>query len=398
MPKTTSPSAPVAALAARAFPYQATYATGVIRPTNVTQGEMNAAVSTHYTAWKSAYIRTDGGQGSWVKYDSTNATVSEAHGYGMVLSAYMADKSLLDDMFRFFKAHPSIHSAHLMAWKQSLSGSAMVNVAGGDSATDGDLDIAYALLLADVQWGSAGSTNYQAEALLILHDVLANEVNPATGNLTTGDAATGADANHTRPSDFMTDHLLAFAQADSANATRWKQVYSTVSAAVNYQFTHGSQNTGLMPDFMVLSGGNFIPVPGQYLETPHDGDFAYNACRTPWRLAMSFILYGKTDMLTAQQQTAAWIARATAGVPNKIRAGYWVTNGANGTAYAGYDDLAFTAPMAVNAMLGGPTAQAWLNSLWTSIAGGDYPVTVNYYGDSIRLQVLLTVSGNWWAP
>lgn len=88
-------------------------------------------------AWKNAYIRADGGQGSWVKYDNTNSTVSEAHGYGMVLAAYMGDKSLFDDMFRYFKAYPSTHSAHLMAWKQSPSGGAMVNVGGGDSATDG---------------------------------------------------------------------------------------------------------------------------------------------------------------------------------------------------------------------------------------------------------------------
>jgi hypothetical protein len=54
--------------------------------------------------------------------------------------------------------------------------------------------------------------------------------------------------------------------------------------------------------------------------------------------------------------------------------------------------------MAVEAMLGGGGAQSWLNSLWTSITGGDYGTKVDYYGDTIRMQVLLTVSGNWWTP
>ncbi len=359
---------------------------------------MNAAVQTHYTAWKAAYLRNSGGQGTWVKYDNTNSTVSEAHGYGMVISAYMSDRSTFDDMVRYFKAHPSVNSPHLMAWKQTFNGTTMANVEGPDSATDGDMDVGYALLLADAQWGSAGSINYKAEALLVLHDILDHEVNATTGNLTVGDWAQGTDANYTRPSDFMTGHLIAFAMADAANMARWNQLYDKISTIVNYQFTHGSQNTGLIPDFMVRSGGNFVPVTGTFLESAHDGDYGYNSCRTPWRLSMSYISYGKTEMRSAQQQTSAWIAGITSGKPINIRAGYYVRNGTNGTSYVNYDDLAFTAPMAVSAMLGGTGAQAWLNSLWTSITGGDYPLTVDYFGDSIRMQVLLTVSGNWWTP
>jgi len=63
-----------------------------------------------------------------------------------------------------------------------------------------------------------------------------------------------------------------------------------------------------------------------------------------------------------------------------------------------YDDLAFTGPMAVDAMLGGSAGQGWLNSLWTSITGGDYGTTTDYYGDTLRMQVLIVVSGNWWTP
>src|SRR5205823_12728990 len=134
-------------------------------------------------------------------------------------------------------------------------------------------------------------------------------------------------------------------------------VYDRVSATVNYQFANGSATTGLLPDFMVQSGSNFVPVTGKYLESTHDGDFSYNACRTPWRLAMSYIVDGRTDLLASQQATASWIRAATGGVPTKIRAGYYVRNGTNGNAFATWDDLAFTAPMAVNAMLGGASSQ-----------------------------------------
>jgi endo-1,4-beta-D-glucanase Y len=386
-----------AAAASRPFPFHVTLPAGAIRPSNVSQAKMDAAIKTHYKAWKKNYLRNAGGE-YWVKYNNKNSTVSEAHGYGMVLTAYMADKDIFDSMVRYYKQHPSTIGPHLMAWKQTLKNGTMQNVEGADSATDGDLDIAYALLLAHRQWGSSGAINYKAEALRILHDILAYDVNNATWTTKPGDWASGSDANHTRPSDFMTGHFLAFAKADSVNAGKWTKIYKAVSKIVTYQFKHGSRDTGLMPDFMKKSGANFVPVAGEYLETRHDGDFDYNACRTPWRLAMSYLQQRKTDLLPVLRKQAQWIRNETGGEPSNIRAGYYVRNGKNGTSYVSFDDLAFTAPFAVNAMFGGAAGQAWLNDLWRSITGGDYPTTVDYYGDSIRLQVMLTVAGNWWTP
>jgi endo-1,4-beta-D-glucanase Y len=381
------------------FPSHATLTKGVIKPTNISQEKMDATIKEYYVAWKKNYLREAGGGDLWVKYDNTNSTVSEAHGWGMVLAAYMADKPVFDSMFRYFRKHPSEIGPHLMAWKQTLSNGRMVDVEGRTSATDGDLDIAYALLLAHAQWGSSGAIKYKSEAFKVLHDILTHDVNNTTWTTTPGDWATASfDINHTRPSDFMTDHFLAFAKADSANAAKWNRIYDSVVRLVNYQFGHGSRNTGLMPDFMVKSGENFVPVPGRYLETNHDGDFNYNACRTPWRLAMAYILNGRAELLPALAKQAAWIRTKTAGTPTNIRAGYFVRNGPNGQSYVDYDDLAFTAPFAVNAMVGGAAGQTWLNSLWRSIAGGDYDIRRDYFGDTIRLQVMLTAAGDWWSP
>lgn len=77
---------------------------------------MDQGVRRHYRAWKTSYLRNAGGE-YWVKYDGTNSTVSEAHGYGMVLAAYMADKAILNSMFRYFEAHQSGLTPHL--WRGS---------------------------------------------------------------------------------------------------------------------------------------------------------------------------------------------------------------------------------------------------------------------------------------
>ena len=118
--------------AKRPFPFQASYASGIIKPSHVSLAQMNNAVRQHYAAWKAKYLRDLGGD-YWVKYDASNSTVSEAHGYGMVLTAYMGDRAIFNSMLRYFKAHPSHLSPHLMAWKQTYRNSPIADIAGADA-------------------------------------------------------------------------------------------------------------------------------------------------------------------------------------------------------------------------------------------------------------------------
>ncbi len=382
-------------VAAKPFPTAGNYAGDVIFPSHVSREDMNAAVQRHFEVWKKAYVRDAGGQGAWIKYDNTESGVSEGQGYGMVISAYMADQSLFDALMQFYLNHPSSAGTNLMAWKQTLQDGKMVDVEGPDSATDGDLDIAYGLLLADIQWGSTPEKDYKGQALKVLHDILAMDVNSAFWNLTPGDWAHGDDAERTRPSDFMTGQLITFAKADPENADEWNAILARINRTVNQTALSKANATGLMPDFMYQVDGTFKPVVGAYLETEYDGDYYYNACRTPWRLAMSYISFGQPDLLESQRKTTAWAKAKAGGEPTNFVAGYRISTG---EAFSKETDLPFVAPLAVGAMLGGAENQEWLNTLWDSITGKDFPEQDYYFGDSIRLQVLITVSGNWWTP
>lgn len=84
----------------------------------------------------------------------TVVTVSEAHGYGMLIAASMAEydssaKEIFDGLYQYYREHLSDIGPNLMAWQQSDTGTEIVNTSGVDSAADGDMDIAYSLLMAD---------------------------------------------------------------------------------------------------------------------------------------------------------------------------------------------------------------------------------------------------------
>ena len=68
-------------------------------------------------------------------------------------------KNTYDGLFNFYKDHRNKHG-YLMAWSQDKNCKSI----DPSSATDGDMDIAYSLLLADKQWGSNGAVNYLEEA------------------------------------------------------------------------------------------------------------------------------------------------------------------------------------------------------------------------------------------
>jgi endo-1,4-beta-D-glucanase Y len=373
----------------RPFPQHTTYTAGTIKPDNVSQSSMDSSVQSKWTSWKSAYLKPAGTGKYYVKYNSAGETVSEAHGYGMLLTVMMEGfdanaKTYFDGLYNYYKAHPSVNNSFLMAWKQNSS---FQDVEGADSATDGDMDIAYALLLADKQWGSGGTINYLQAARNIINAIMQNDVNQTLWNLRLGDWATGADAKNTRPSDFMIQHMKSYQVATSD--TKWTNVVNTTYTIINTLFTNNSPNTGLLPDFVINSSG-WKPAPANFLEGPDDGHYNYNSCRTPWRITTDYLMTGDTRALDQLRKMNSWVRSKTGNNPANIMAGYDL----GGTATANYTDNCFTIPFGVSAMTDAAN-QSWLNSIWTRAANTN---AENYYNDSIRLLSMIVMSGNWWSP
>ena len=381
------------------FPQHVTYTAGTIKPA-ISQSVMDQTNRLFYNAWKAAYL-VNGCQPDhyYIKYQPTGPiTVSEAHGYGMMIFALMAGydanaQVYFDGMYRFFTNHQSSITPYLMGWQEAPG---CVFAAGGDdSATDGDLDIAYALLLADRQWGSAGAINYLAEGRKVIAAVMKGEINTNAWSVKLGDWSNASDANHyngTRPSDFMPDHFRGY-QVFSGN-TNWSRVIDKCYGILGTIQTNNSRATGLIPDFVITVNTTPKPAGKNYLEGSTDKDYGYNSCRVPWRIATDYLVSGDPRAKAAVDRINSWIQGKTGGNPANIRDGYNITNG-NALASTGYE-LAFSAPFAVGAMVNA-TNQLWLNKLWTNVTS--QPISSSaYFGNTIKMIDLLVLSGNWWTP
>src|SRR5262249_36018483 len=152
-----TPDMAVGPTASHPFGTHSGYTTGgVIFPSNHSRADLDAATTTYYDKWKAQYLVAGCGPGQYRGEGSSSGpyTVSEAHGYGMLITVIMAGhdpkaRDIFDGMYAYYAAHGSTNNKTLMAWAQDEQ---CANTGGADSATDADLDIAYALLLADRQW------------------------------------------------------------------------------------------------------------------------------------------------------------------------------------------------------------------------------------------------------
>ncbi len=387
--------------AAKPFPQENDYS-GLNKPTHKTQNELNQAVIIHFDEWKNTYLTQSNGNtpggGYYIKMGgegcSPNATTSEAHGYGMIIMALMAGqepqaKHYFDGMYNMYDQHRSIINNHLMSWCINPTEDNFYN---NDSATDGDMDIAYSLILAHEQWGSDGSINYLDEAKRIITKGI-KVSNMGTDNLILlGDWVSGNSAYTygTRPSDWMTSHLRVFATA--TGDTYWNETADNIYQIMNIIRNNYAQTTGLMPDF--IDGENPRPAPENFLEATTDGQFSWNACRVPLRIAFDAAHFGNSSAREALTYIVDWIELKTLGKPSAIVAGYDL----NGDALVNYSNMAFTAPMIAAAAVANGDHQNFINKGWDLINSSNNNTPNTYYPNSIKLLSMLFISGNWWQP
>lgn len=364
---------------------------GSIKPNHKAATELDIAVTQIYETWKDDFLKpTELNGGYYVHGGCTGCQVeskgtSEGHGYGMIITALMAGydsdaKKYFDGLFHFFNNYRSVTNNELMNWNVAKD----EREAWTGSATDGDMDIAYALLLAHYQWGSDGDINYMQEAIDMINlGLKVSDMHSISKRVMLGDW--DSDKNTTRPSDWMTGHFKAYAEATNDNF--WHNATNTIYSITKNIITNYSPETGLLPDFIV--GESAKPAAPNFLEGENDGSYYYNACRFPWRISTDYLHYNTNEAKQNLAKFLAWANNIVNGNFNNYTAGYKL----NGTPLNDYTDMSFTAPL-VLAFCTDSNYQNTLNLGWDYIENNYH----SYFDASINVLCQLIITGNWWPP
>jgi hypothetical protein len=382
-----------------AYPFAARvdrYVAG-IQPTRGASA-MDAVLRSQYDAWKTARVTSV----DWVApggfavrfSDSSTMAVSEGMGYGMLLSVLFAGhdpqaQAQFDGLLAVVRARPAWavtaedpSGKHLMEWRLNANGSS-----GGEgwNAMDGDLDIAMALLMADRQWGSAGSWNYLQEAKNTI-DAL------RSWNMKSNGTTKGLpNENNNRTSDYMIGHFRAFQAATGDQL--WDRAVHKAFKLLDRMQTVYSPGVGLVPDFIINTADDSSAAPSTgYIGDGNDkeGHFWWNACRNPLRLAADYVLSGDARSAVVAGRMIDFFQASSGGDPLNIGTGYAL----DGTKLTEGNSPAYHGPICAGACVD-RRFQGFLDTMWDWNAGN---LTTGYYDGEIQLLSLVVASGNWWSP
>ncbi|WP_417609853.1 glycosyl hydrolase family 8 [Parasphingorhabdus sp.] len=363
-----------------------------------------AALDQFWTSWKSIYLK-EGCGGAYVDVSGDGKpayggsapdtlTVSEAHGYGMLALVLMADrdpeaKLLFDKMVTYFLAHQTAAGEGLMSWNQTRDCKDAPD--GGDtSATDGDLDIALALQLADARWGGYGDAAAKVRSAILARETTAD------GMMRLGDWAVEAPYDDaSRSSDFMPGSFYLFASADSGEAAAWTKIRDRGDAVWGDLSAAYAPDTGLVPDFLVGLPDDPKPASPNFLEGENDGNFSWNAFRYPWRLSLDLLASDDARAASRLIPINAWIMAKTDGVPAQIATSYRL----DGTVLPDQSgqSAAFIAMFAASAVAGSGDAaadQKWMDALWADL-NAIPAADEDYFGNTLKLLSMMELAGLW---
>jgi endo-1,4-beta-D-glucanase Y len=361
------PEVPAPGAAQHPFPRQAQYAFG-IRPSFAQWTD----VQTVFEVWRSNFLIRSGDQAR-VDFDTPGQTVSEGIGYGMLILVYMDNainntRSDFDKLWNYYLNH--LDNNGLMHWKIDGFNGALATGAASDS----DLDVALALVMASAQWNEPA---YLQSALVLIERIRLYEFNER-GFLKPGDLWDAAK----NPSYFSFVAFRAFAQVDAANNLFWNNAIDQHYTLLN-QAAHSS--TGLVANWTNETGTPINPNNG-YDNTW--GDFGFDAIRVPWRTAWDYLWYGEPRGAALATKISRWSNTATASNPNNLRSVYTLAGAAKGDDFPA--EAAFIGAYAVATMTD-PLGQAYLDIMYGSLR---QPGAPKYYHTSMHVLYALLASGN----
>lgn len=246
-------------------------------------------------------------------------TTSEGQSYTMLRAVWQSDKPTFDKSWQWTKEQLQ-REDNLFSWKWGQKSDGTYGVLteqnGQNTASDGDSDIALALVMATSRWQQ---NSYLDEAKKIIPSIWEEEVITVKGtpylasNNLEKDSLKDAVIN---PSYFAPYAYRIFSKIDTKHD--WTRLvdssYDVINTSIDAKLDKSS-TAGLVPDWVLMNkqtGELRAPTDLAGLTT----NYSYDAMRTTWRLALDDQWYDepravstlkKMDFLTKQWQDSGKI-------------------------------------------------------------------------------------------
>ena len=372
-----------------------------------TGSAVESRIQSLYNAWKTTYYE-EGSIGGTpcarIKFsqpgESGNATVSEGIAYGMLIMVYMDNatnktQGEFDKLYSYYKKNAD-HQG-FMNWKvNAFTGNPVAGAGNEHGATDADVDVANALLMAAKQWGNTSSThNYLTEARTLISNIYTYEVD---GNkiLKPGNAFN----DYANPCYFITNstELFGFVEVDQGwqSSNRWSAV---TTACYSLMKKSANATTGLVPDWCHNgthgTSGTYI---NGIISDKFESYFLYDAVRVPWRMAHAYAWYGHQDAYDVAHKITTWVKEKYPN-PADIVDGYLLNgnpfnnpdNNPNFSTLGKSKNPCFSGGLSIGAMISS-VHDNYMDKCWTVGSATDgYGA---YYTHTTQLLYMLTLTGN----
>jgi len=343
-----------------------------------------------YTAWK-ADVVTSSGAGGHLRTQrpnspgaETNSTVSEGIAYGMMIAVFMDDRMLFDELWKYSQLW--LNGNGLMDWYINAAGTQRLGTGG---ATDADEDMAWALVMADRQWGGQGSLDkpYLDYAKIQIKAIWDHEIDHANNDfLLAGDSWAGNLIFN--PSYFAPNEYRIFGEV-TGDAAGWKRVidtgYTILAKSLNAQ--SGNASNGLAPAWCDASGAPKVP----YDNGPTN--YQYDSARIPFRIGVDYCWAGEERAKTYLAKVSQFFAGVGASA---ITDGYDLDGTPHPDADSapnGPQSAVFVGTAAVGAMHDA-TFQTFVDDAYALVATGELLARSRYYNLSWTALTLAMLTGN----
>lgn len=292
-----------------------------------------AALTDLWRVYKDIYLQA--GSRRTVDLQNGGITTSEGESYTMLRAVWMDDQRTFADSWQWTKDNLQ-RDDHRLAWRfgPRPDGSYGIQdrIGGNNSATDADVDTAFALLMAYSRWKQ---DVYLYDAQPLISAIWTGSVVTVDGGpVLTSDDVQRADPLKVlvNPSYFAPYAYRVFAVVDRQHP--WQALvdngYELLDRLARQPLDARSA-AGLPPDWVYLDRrtGRFSAAGGGLTTT-----FGYDALRLPWRLALDSLWYGD-PRARRQLERESPLARAWTQ-DHRLAASYH----RDGTAAAGYESPA----------------------------------------------------------